>query len=493
MNYSPFLQMLSEDIDSDTLIAMLRKESPKIAKKINQMLLGGFGTSQILQFLQSDGSLQKAKKPKKPATPYEIAQLADYQNKMEVPKDADQQAREDIKKSIPYVMGALGIAAPMLVPEMKMGTELINQILPQSSSPSPEQELIQQPVGMSDFIFKDINIDELPVSKREKLKFIGQAASKLEQQGKTPESPEAEKLKQRVQEILKSKEGVVDEEINRFKGANPEAEITGQEATQMMNQSEDEKLSLSEFARKYKLTLSEANKIRNKQEAETMLQAPVEEQLTEEVIEQPEKPKFMGKGSTVLTKDGELATIEDFPGNTAKISVDGKKKVVKSDDLIELPLPEKDLADLYEDVISGIEKKTGQEVSRNVYLAGYDPNHNELFYKPHDGALYVYDNIPSWAVEELTNLLTKRKTTGSNYIGAWTAGTESPIGAAMSALIRKLQGERGGKGSEYSRKYDIIYDALEPAKQAAREKKKQKEKEEREKQRKEKAKKPRSR
>ena len=67
-----------------------------------------------------------------------------------------------------------------------------------------------------------------------------------------------------------------------------------------------------------------------------------------------------------------------------------------------------------------------------------------------------------------------RQTTGSNHIGAWKEGTTSPMGAQMSQLIRKLQSERGGKGQEYARKYEMIYRALGPAEDALKEKKRKK-------------------
>jgi hypothetical protein len=172
-------------------------------------------------------------------------------------------------------------------------------------------------------------------------------------------------------------------------------------------------------------------------------------------------PKLV-KESTVISPIG-LGRIKELRNGKAMLEVDGKKHVVDEDELIESPLQEKDLAELYEDMVSGIQKHTGQEISRNVNWAGYDPKSNELAYRPHDGRLYVYDNISPEDAAELTGLLNTRKTTGENFIGAWESGSQSPIGAAMSRLILKLQKERGGKGNEYSGKFETIYDAIEPA------------------------------
>ena len=123
-------------------------------------------------------------------------------------------------------------------------------------------------------------------------------------------------------------------------------------------------------------------------------------------------------------------------------------------------------------MISGIEEETEQDVSRMVNWAGYDPKTNELSFLPHDGALYIYKNISPEQKDMLTSILSTRKTSGGNFIGPWKAGSKSPIGAAMSALIKQLQAERGGKGNEYEEKYETVYNYLEPAVKAKKKKKK---------------------
>ena len=194
-----------------------------------------------------------------------------------------------------------------------------------------------------------------------------------------------------------------------------------------------------------------------------------------EFVNNPQKfkeieiPK-LEKGSSVASPQG-VGQVQAIRNGKAIIDVDGKKHQVDENELIESPLPEKDLAELYEDLISGIEKTSGKQVSRNVEWAGYDPKTNELAYKPHGGdKLYAYDDIPEDDIKILTSLMTQRKSTGENFIGAWEAGTESPIGAAMYQLIKKLQAARGGKGNEYKNKWETIYDALEPAKLALKRK-----------------------
>ena len=191
----------------------------------------------------------------------------------------------------------------------------------------------------------------------------------------------------------------------------------------------------------------------------------------ENIVEEQETPESIQVNETVGTPHG-IGEVKAIRNGKAIIDVDGKRRQVNEEELIQSPIPEKDLAELYDDLLSGIESETGEEVSRNVNWAGYDPTTNELAYRPHNGRLYVYNDISPEDVQELTSILSKRKTTGENFIGAWKQGSKSPIGAAMFKLIRRLQEQRGGKGNEYKNRFETVYDALEPAVLALKKKKK---------------------
>jgi hypothetical protein len=198
------------------------------------------------------------------------------------------------------------------------------------------------------------------------------------------------------------------------------------------------------------------------------------DQMKEPQTEQSQeigKPRKIEKSSIVASPNG-MGEVKEIRNGKALIDVDGKTHKVDEDELISSPLPEKDLSDLYDDLIKGVETETGEDVSRMVDWAGYDPNTGKLAFLPHDGGLYTYSNLSQDEVDQLTDILSTRKSSGSNFIGAWKAGSKSPIGAAMSALIKKLQSERGGKGNEYLEKFETVYKALEPAIKAAKKKKK---------------------
>jgi len=189
--------------------------------------------------------------------------------------------------------------------------------------------------------------------------------------------------------------------------------------------------------------------------------------------EKSKQQKSIAKNEIVVTPHG-VGEVKEIRNGQALIDVDGKLHKVKEDELEGSPLPEKDLAELYDDLIKGIESETEEDVSRMVQWAGYNPEENTLTFLPHTGKLYKYADISPEDAALLTDILSTRKTSGENFMGAWKAGSKSPIGAALSKLIRKLQSERGGKGNEYEETHEPIYSAYEPAVQAAKKKNKKK-------------------
>ena len=206
----------------------------------------------------------------------------------------------------------------------------------------------------------------------------------------------------------------------------------------------------------------------------------VEEGLVEEeVIEEPEKErKPIGVGSYVMTPSGDLGTVEALPGKTAKINFGGKQKIVKAEDLIESPLPEDELADIFDSFKSSYQKAEGESISNWVRSAVYDPINKALLYIDHLGTSYVVDDITEEHVKEL-NEETARKTSGGNFVGQWEKGTESPFGAAMTKFINTVLKDRG-PGKEFSYKFDtVLYDPYGETAQASKKRKSDQKKAER--------------
>lgn len=208
----------------------------------------------------------------------------------------------------------------------------------------------------------------------------------------------------------------------------------------------------------------------SQQEPELSLEP--EPTLTPEI--QEEVPKI----SEMITPDGDIGTVESIPGKTAKLNIDGKKKVVKADDLTPVPGNKDEILDLYERLIQAIPEDLR---SSNLNWVGYDPTQNLLQVKFHNGASYTYEDVPEEFANKLENVLFTAKTTGGNYFGNWSQGDESR-GAGVAALIRELQ-KQYGKGQEYSAKFREVYSFLGLPEQKLREKMKR-EREERKKARK---------
>ena len=170
-----------------------------------------------------------------------------------------------------------------------------------------------------------------------------------------------------------------------------------------------------------------------------------------QAAQEPEKP--MVKGAPVITPTGDLATVESHPGKAAKVMVDGKQQVFNADELTPVPDNHEEIGQLYQNLIDKIPE--GQK-SRVYDAIGYDPVRNAIKYTYHDGKSYIIDDVPEEIAKEIANSGFLAKTSGGNYMGFYYKGNPS-IGAGMHVLINDLQKLRGGKGKEYSYKFEELY------------------------------------
>lgn len=429
---------LSNGFTSKQILDFLIKKFPKHSDKIKYALASGYTVDQILKFLS--GGRKTVNKDFQPQTEYEQTKDIDIQRKEKANQQAlaaaalaatpiaSQAASYALSRAAPQVLHGL---IPGSIPATQK-TMLNPHIFPSPISPS-ESQLTSQ---------KILEPQQPPIS-----------AANIPQQQPIAQ-PEG---KINISELI-SKHGLkqhIDKLAEKYKDPKHIAGVL-----------------YNRFPKEMKEFQRESGKMMEDAIGDYLSQKMPEEKT--EIVEKPQIPEEKSlefkKNETVASPQG-IGEVKEIRNDNALINVEGKLHKVNVDKLIQSPLPIKDIAELYEDLIQGIEKHTGKQVSRNVEWAGYDPKSNELAYKPHGSErLYHYDEISPEDVEILTSLLTKRKSTGENFIGAWEAGTESPIGAAMYQLIKKLQSERGGKGNEYKNRFETIYDALEPAKAALKEK-----------------------
>jgi len=176
-----------------------------------------------------------------------------------------------------------------------------------------------------------------------------------------------------------------------------------------------------------------------------------------QVNKSPERPKELEtEGNLALMPNGDLGEIQSVKNGIAKMNVNGIERHRKYEDLETLPITQPDIADLYSNLVQAIPEELRSSV---INFAGYDADFNELAFRPHNGALYIYKDIPLDFADKLKNSMFKAKTTGENFYGAWGEGEGSRF-SGLGQLIRDLQKQYGGKGKEYTRKYQTIYDFL---------------------------------
>lgn len=434
---SSFFEALDQGYSPDDIIKYLSKAIPQIANPVRRATKAGYTTQQILGFLSKNFDTEDRRgmteTERHAANRRSDAQMVKYGLKMAAGAIgaplAGMAVRSALSRALPQSLQGLVSQAPdSNIASATNATNLSDIAL----APTQQQPHIE---GQ-----KQISSQEPPIDVSNN---ISQKLQPIQPQGiiNPKEYLEKNGILDRVKELL-------------GRGNTPE----GVAAALGMKRSGEAKVD-PELLKNIEAYAKEAQN------------APQELPSVESQEQKLDVAKEAGKieKSSIVASPHGVGEVKEIRNGKAIIDVDGKKHRVNEDDLIQSPIPEKELADLYDELIGGIEKQTGQQVSRNVEWAGYDPVSNELAYKPHGSdKLYAYDDISPEDIKVLTGLLTQRKSTGQNFIGAWEKGTTSPIGAAMYQLIQKLQSERGGKGNEYKNKYETIYDAIEPAKSASK-------------------------
>lgn len=515
VKFNKILQWLQEGVSEDEALAILGKSSSGIYDKIKKYLLGGWGVGQILNIFAKDPEvLDKLPRNFKPASPADIARISILKGKMGADKSQDEQALAELKGFTSKALQA-GAAISSIYGPQKLASNLLGIPFPGLSQEQPSIDM-KPPIppnpmgGSNDLVSPEIS-SQNPIQPPQALI---QTAKQPTQNVPVPTPnqsiqspfPEQQPLQGTIpispsDVIRRTKLDSVIESMGKDK-------ISPEQIGEYISQSYPDHASYVEEQTKEPLVNSIYRYLGKKQKAPKLIdelhnqfnkgypsgtQSPIPQSQSQNIdqVQSPESVEKIQDGhqgkiakstekakiqnsDVVSLPDGQIGIIEEIKKDHAVVDVNGKKRPVKLEEIEQIPISQKDLADLHEELINGIEKETGQQVSRNVNWAGYEPDTNRLAYLPHDGAFYIYDDISPEDAKELTNLLTKRKTTGENFIGAWEKGTESPIGAAMSALIQRLQRGRGGKGKEYSGKFQTVYSAYEPAVKAAKQKRKKK-------------------
>ena len=460
---------MDNGINEEELIASLSKSIPGLAKKAQKMFFGGWSPKEVLNIFSKDKEVQKtARRGLKPVTPSEMASMHLRNSYNNVPKSSGQESLEKMsdftRKAAPLAIGA--IASPLAgnvinsalqraLPQNDRLTEILgNRINTQPQMPTqqitPNQTTnaapLQPPVNQVEpTLPQPVNIQQ----PEEKTNITDVLWNDLEKNSGKKFGFESDAFLKIARRMKSTGEIRSKEDFQRF----------FQLFEQKKNEGKDLPAALRESSQEFDMErLTPENQVLKN------------EKLVDEGVKEPAtapEPVKIEKNSVVSSPNG-IGEIKSIKEKTALVDIDGKLTKVNIEDLESEP---PDIADLYDNLFNAIPK---EYQSRMMNYAGYDEDANELIFRPHGGAAYVYKNIPPQFAEDLKNRLHNAKTTGKNMYGMWNEGDPS-YGAGMSALIKELQKAYGGKGKEYVRKYNTLFDILG----IPHEEKKRKEQEER--------------
>lgn len=464
---------ISAGYSSKQIIDYIIRQFPQHKDKIQNALAAGYTTERILQFLTGGRESVTNNFPMK------------TEHERTVESERQQQSRERqaalatggaiaAPLFAPMAEAALSRAAPQIL--QKLQPSILGTAARSKPNAMPGQSQMQSPISS--------NISQQPPNVN---------PSNIQQSSNIPQS------KTNITDIFNKYKGFTNQ-IDKLKatGNNPEqiaAYFKNFNPTQTDKIENESGLPIEEMISKYLksqdllkstklvdrsveqegISPQPIEKIKENEHATSELQVPGK--TSSEILPEtskstketkPAEAKPIAKKDIVETSQG-IGEIRDIKEKHALVEIDGKLHKVPVEDIEKEP---KDIADLYDDLFNAI---PDEYKSRMMNFAGYDEENNELLFRPHGGAAYVYKDIPSEFAEQLKNRLHRAKTTGKNMYGMWYEGDPS-YGAGMSKLIKELQAKYGGRGKEYIRKYMTLFDILG----IPHEEKKRKEREERE-------------
>ena len=469
---SSLIKALDEGYDPEEIISYISKSLPQMAPAIRKAKKSGYAVREIIGFLSQnfDNEDRRGMSESQRHAANRRSDTASVKHGLKLAATAvaaplaASAARSALSRALPTnltngLSQTLANSVPNASPSnLQSPADVANPNANMQQQPQlPNQQSIstsQPPVNQVEPNIAQPIVNEQPKENSDKLTKLWMGFEKGRDKGFDFESDAFLKIAKRMKSTgeIRSKEDF-ERFFNLFDAKKNEGKNLPEALREASEEFDNQKLSPTEQPNNEEPQLQETEK----------LQEPSQEQ---------EKQKIE-KNSVVSSPNG-VGELKELRNGLGLIEIDGKLHKVKEEDLEASPMPEKDLAELYDDLISGIEGETGEDVSRMVQWAGYNPETNTLQFLPHSGKLYKYGNISQEDAALLTDILSTRKTSGANFIGAWKAGSKSPIGAALSKLIRKLQSERGGKGNEYEETHEPIYSAYEPAIEAKKAKKKKK-------------------
>jgi len=451
----PIASALALGYTNSQIIQYLVRTFPAYAPQINKALKYGFTPDRIIKYLLK--GREGVNQPEVQETEHELTRKADKQN----------------EKKLEKIIGGTGLAAAGIGVGLGLGGQaaiqgiqgLMGGSVPNNPPPPPvapqagtlpinptvpiNQQTIANPGGNQ--------LPASPVSPQSQLQ-----SQQLQQTQQTPLASPPQPPQVSFQQLFQDFPEIRSKIDNLVQSGNNDAS-TIEAYFKKFGNSTVNKIqnkygkSFIEFIQEYLSTIPQ-QQIKTNQST-----IPANTQL-----EKPNETPALEEKKVAILPNGDIGNIKSIKGKVVKLDVDGKQKIMNLSKIIQSPLPEKHLGDLYDQLM---ENTPEEDKSAAIFWAGYDDKANKLQYIPHGGALYTYENIPEEFADKLKNSMFKAKTTGKTTEGMWFAGGASR-GAGLYQLIQDLQKQYGGKGKEYSGKAEPIFDAFRSAREASRAKKK---------------------
>jgi len=461
MSFNAIMQLLDQGISSDAIVATLQKESPKIARKVKQLLLGGYGTSEILKYLSKDKKYSNdLKMPKKPATPYEIANLAIIQNKMQVPKSRDEQAKEELMKASPYVLAAASMALPFAAPELAAAFR--NPLTSMLPSPNQPNNPTPQPISQNPQAPPPQPQPPIQPGPNIGQQVGGQAAQPvMNAMQPTPEAEIASASQAMPDQMQQQPESMMAQEATQPKPIFEQ--LLGDVDPSTLDQPKQEQLKFlamisdqlqskgktladpefKNLAKKIKdvvvgkpgMMIEENARFNAGQEAKQANVKPLDMEEMQEptsIVETVKitKPQSIKKGESVVTEDGNIAEVKGTSGNNFLIEENGKVRQVPMDSLRSQPEAIKKAK-----IVFDPSKVPESERSAALAISLPMPDKSAIINMFHDGSFYMYKRKDGQPLDEsiIKRIIEGQDipiSTGETFMGAWNQDNGDSRGSA---------------------------------------------------------------
>lgn len=459
------MEMLSNGLEPEEVLAFVKKNYPRLGKKVMNALTGGMGAWEALGSIASDPEARRPPQTRKPPRTEDVAQFVSMQNRMSVPHQREQQARERFSqflggatrlgslalggylgaqagKGLPALAGSLGNllsqkpdtdqAAETATSPVQQTMQSIQETIPEQMTPqgSNAQQIIEK-MGLGPKIQNMLQAGNEPENIGMLSQMFLSPGQKKWLKGQTSDS-----FIDIVKEYIGSLGGMEKDRVPNEETIE-EGVIEDQTTPQQKQQLEQLKGVGETIAAK---------------EQPIPSQPPIVE---EEAIS--ESPQGIEEARMVRLPSGELGEVIDVRQGISTVRLlDGAERRQKNENLEKAP----------QDVIKAAQELLQipeEERSAPLAYTAYSPENRKLYLMFHNGDIAEYDDIDEDIFEEITEGKFTPRTAGENQFGLWNQQDPKSRGATFFRHIienPKYAKDKKGETWRYLRKGYDYWDKL---------------------------------